>query len=60
MIDQLKQAADNVNKYRKLIEQEMVEQGNRGRLWKNGMCKDWPKYEAALIEQERLRYKYGV
>ena len=60
MIKELKEANDEVNKQRSLVEQEMVDQGNKGNLWQNSMCKAWSDYEAAIVTQENLREKYGI
>jgi hypothetical protein len=60
MVEKLKKAAEEVDKQRALVEQEMAERGNKGHLWHNGMCKAWPDYEKAISVQAELRAKFGV
>jgi hypothetical protein len=60
IIEELKAANEEVQKQRALIEQEMEEKGNKGKLWQNGMCLAWPAYERAIDTQAKLRAKHGV
>ena len=59
-IEELKSINEEVVKQRKLIELEMIEKGNQGKLWQNGWCKAWPDYEKAITRQSQLREFYGV
>jgi hypothetical protein len=59
-IEQLKLASEEVARYRKLIELEMVEKGSKGKLWQNGWCMAWPDYEKACMRQAQLRELHGV
>jgi len=59
-IEELKLASEEVARQRKLIELEMEEKGNKGKLWQNGMCKAWPDYEKAISRQAQLRELHGV
>lgn len=60
MISKLRAAKAEVEKQKRLIHEEMMEQAKQCRYWTNGQCKAWPAYEAALRALDDLREGYGV
>jgi hypothetical protein len=60
VLDELLTANTEVLKQKKLVEDEVAEKENEGRLWKRSMCAAWPDYMKAVARQIQLREKHGV